>query len=128
MAEPGARAGVQADSLTELARSTYLTRRMRRDLFDADLFGEPAWDILLLLYSASDGASLRFEELASELECPISIVKRWLAILEARGLVEGDDRKVMLSAKGRQSLRQYLKRQVAALAALMATGGKDQHY
>lgn len=75
MAEPGARAGVQTDSLAELARNTYLTRRMRRDLFDADLFGEPAWDILLLLYSASDAASLQFEDLASELECPISIVK-----------------------------------------------------
>ncbi len=100
---------------------------MRRDLFDADLFGEPAWDILLLLYSASDAASLQFEDLASELECPISIVKRWLAILEARGLVEGSDRMVILSATGRQSPRQYLN-QVAALAALMATGGNDQHY
>ena len=39
--------------LGTLARTLYAARRMRAKLFgDADLFAEPAWDILLDLYTA----------------------------------------------------------------------------
>ena len=34
----------------EVARSEYSSRRIRSEIFDAELFGEPAWDILLDLY------------------------------------------------------------------------------
>jgi len=37
----------------EVARIEYSNRRIRSEIFDAQLFGEPAWDILLDLYISS---------------------------------------------------------------------------
>lgn len=128
MAEPEARSEVQFDPLVELAKNTFLTRRLRRELFDADLFGEPAWDILLLLYPASPSSGLQLAELAEELRAPVSIIKRWLAVLESRGLVEEDGDAVVLSVKGRKNLRQYLKSQAVSLAEALTAWGKASRH
>lgn len=70
----------------EEARRLFRLRRMRDQAFGPELFGEPAWDLLLDLYVA-----------ASEPR-PVSIVAtsiaastddvRWLDLLEEHGLVD----------------------------------------
>ncbi len=42
-----------------LAKSIYLERRRRDEFFSRDLFGEPAWDILLDLFAAGKVGELR---------------------------------------------------------------------
>ena len=64
--------------------------RQRRSLFfNANLFGEPAWDMLLTLYI--DEARGRTTSIASaclNAAVPVSTGTRWVAILEAQGLIE----------------------------------------
>ena len=66
-------------------------RRMRDQIFGSDLFGEPAWDLLLDLYIAASeprplsviAASIAASEAADDV--------RWLRLLEEHGLVEWVD-------------------------------------
>lgn len=43
-----------ADELLAIAKSIYDLRRLRDDAFDAGLFSDPAWDILLSLFIAGE--------------------------------------------------------------------------
>jgi DNA-binding MarR family transcriptional regulator len=63
-------------------------RDLRRRFLDPELFGEPAWDILLDLYSAN----LAQKRVAVGSVCiasgvPATTAIRWLAAMEAKGLV-----------------------------------------
>lgn len=64
-------------------------RSIRMDYFEADLFGEPGWDILLDLYEA-DLAQIRIQVsgLGLEWRIPTTTVVRWLKAFEARDLIE----------------------------------------
>jgi hypothetical protein len=109
------------DPLVALAKSTYLTRKMRGELFDPQLFGEPAWDILLVLFTIDrDRAPFSLEELAAEIGLGADPARRWVQIVADRDLVHIDGDRVELSAKGAQSMRQYLKRQIAGLMEMLA--------
>ncbi len=61
------------------------TRRAR--YFDAELFGEPAWDIVLLLANESSGSAFSVDQIAATFGYSPSVVERWLGILETRGQV-----------------------------------------
>src|SRR5688500_844664 len=75
--------------LVELARQIYSARRKRSVLTEWDeLFGEPAWDMLLDLFIAAHenrGVSVTSACLASSV--PETTALRWLQLLENKGLV-----------------------------------------
>lgn len=69
-------------------RSILVARRARSEIFGEGLFADPAWDILLELYAANLGQrTIDLSELSRALELPSSIIRRWIAALEARGLL-----------------------------------------
>lgn len=61
-------------------------RRARAEVFGAGLFSDPAWDILLQLFSATlRGSRLCLREVESDV--PESTLARWAAVLEDKGLI-----------------------------------------
>ena len=85
--EPAILDGEGGDHRPALAR--YIdARRVRSTLFGHDLFADPAWDILLLLYQAElDGGALTLEQMSETLRLSLSNVVGQVGILERRGLV-----------------------------------------
>jgi hypothetical protein len=83
----GQRVSTQSSVLVEQHLSAILElRRARADLFGADLFADPGWDILLQLFAAwLNGRALNLDDL--ETVCPRTTVARWAAVLERKGLV-----------------------------------------
>lgn len=101
-----------------LARDAYQARRRRTEYFPGseELFGEPAWDIMLDLFIAAEAGRAPTVSEASAGACTSThAAQRWIAILEARGMLERyadqQDRRrtlVRLSAATTQAMRRYL--------------------
>jgi DNA-binding MarR family transcriptional regulator len=100
-----------------LARHMYDLRR-RRDLrFGADLFSEPAWDLLLYLYIAGNGrGAICVSDACYGAAAPLTTALRWLRQLEETGLIVREDDPadarrvyVRLSAKAAKKMRKLLK-------------------
>ena len=100
----------------ELARQTYSDRRRRIKIFQSeDLFGEPAWDILLDLFiAAKERRRVSVTSACIGSAVPSTTALRWIAILEKQGLLTreadpGDARRVYvkLSARGYAAMLQY---------------------
>lgn len=71
------------------ASQLYNLRLRRNRLFGAELFGEPAWDMLLDLYvhaAADRKVSISSACIASNV--PATTALRWLNVLADRGLIE----------------------------------------
>jgi len=63
-------------------------RRRRNDFFDPELFGEPAWDMLLDLYGHQlDQNRISVSALCSSSGVPATTALRWIGNLERAGLV-----------------------------------------
>jgi len=99
-----------------LARKFYALRRRRTAIFgNPDLFGEPAWDILLDLYIAqADGKSVSVSSACIGSAAPATTGLRWLGVLADTGLIvrenDADDhRRVMvrLSAHGMAAMERF---------------------
>lgn len=99
-----------------MARQTYGDRRRRETILgNSDLFGEPAWDILLDLYIAQGTA----QEVSVSSACigsaaPATTGLRWLGVLQEAGLVvrindDEDHRRVLvkLSPEGASRMDRY---------------------
>ena len=94
----------------------YSNRRRRAELFGPDLFGEPAWDILLDLFIAAEtGKRISVRSACIGAAVPLTTALRWLVMLETRGLIlrhsdETDGRRsyVCLSQAGRALMDRYL--------------------
>lgn len=89
----------------------YLTRRRRARYLPAELFGEPAWDMLLDLFAARlDGRLISVTSACYAAGVPPTTALRWLGILEEEGLVErgehGSDHRVKLVRLRDAALRQ----------------------
>ena len=103
-------------TLLSRARIVLNGRRARKSFFRRDLFGEPAWEIILALYVAEEMAGrLTISKLAEEVEAPLSTVIRWVKTLEEESLVvrvdHPTDRRtvfIRLLEKGRKALDTYL--------------------
>lgn len=106
-----------APSMVALAEKIYNQRRLRNNLFDEpDLFGEPAWDILIDMYintSKNKCVSVTSSCIASG--APMTTALRWLKTLEKRGYIfrEGDDTDgrrsfIKLTYKGYDKINKYL--------------------
>lgn len=92
-------------------------RRHRDRFFTAELFADPAWDILLELYAAALGQQrVPVSKLCTAAAVPPTTALRWINLLEAEGLIDRKDdpidarRKfVMLSAKALDAMDAYFR-------------------
>lgn len=100
----------------ELARQKYEDRRRRTKIFRTEeLFGEPAWDILLDLFiAAKERRRVSVTSACIGSAVPSTTALRWIAILEKQGLLvreadPGDARRVYvkLSARGYAAMLEY---------------------
>lgn len=99
-----------------LARKAYALRRRRAAIFgNPDLFGEPAWDILLDLYIAhAQGKAVSVSSACIGSAAPATTGLRWLGVLADEGFVarendHDDQRRVMvrLSPSGLAAMEQF---------------------
>lgn len=76
-------------SALDKARQHYKARRARATLFGVpDLFGEPAWDMLVDLFiAAEEGKRISVSSLCIASAAPMTTALRWISILETRELV-----------------------------------------
>lgn len=116
----GMDAGDEAGQRLARAQQILAHRRRRVELFGKELFGEPAWEMLLLLYVARTTQRYTVGQLAQASGAPKSSGARWIDHLEQQGLVEKDqhptDRRtafVRLSQKGQDELSLYLSETLA---------------
>ena len=100
----------------ELATACYADRRHRDRVFEGlQVFGEPAWDILLDVASAeARGERLQITSVCIGACVPETTALRWIGVLEKRGLLRrehdlADQRRsfVRLTAEGARRLQEY---------------------
>jgi DNA-binding MarR family transcriptional regulator len=116
--EGAARRRPTRGELTRLACKIYDARRARARVLNDELFGEPAWDMLLALYGLpARGEILTVTALNYASDVAQSTGLRWQDRLRDEGLIERgpceiDARKQMLrlTSKGRDLMEQYLRR------------------
>ena len=115
--DTGSVSGETRWSLLALARHTYALRRQRAELFgSADLFGEPAWDILLDLYIArGEGKPVSVSSACIGSASPPTTGLRWLSVLTEQGLIAReadaqDHRRIMvhLTERGIAAMERFL--------------------
>lgn len=95
-------------------------RRARVTYFGADLFGEPAWDLLLELYLAElDHVRLSVSKACSRAYVPNSTAMRWITKLIESGLVRRYDDQF----DQRRSFLALTDRGTAAMEDLINTHG-----
>jgi DNA-binding MarR family transcriptional regulator len=104
--------GLDDAVLCRLAKEILRSRRQREKIFGADLFGEPAWDILLELYAAGLGQ----QKLSVSGACYASAVPhttglRWVLKLEKDGWI----RRVNDPFDGRRSWVELTEEALAAM-------------
>ena len=113
--DPANTRAVDRELLFSRAQRAVSARRARANYLNKDVFGEPAWDILLALYiSDFAGGRRTLGSLSQSTGTPPSTMLRWFSYLEEEGLVERrphptDKRTafVQLAEKGRAALDKY---------------------
>jgi DNA-binding MarR family transcriptional regulator len=104
--------------LWELAGRIFDARRARSKVLDAELFGEPAWDMLLALYCLPKrGLIMSVSGLNYSAEVAQTTGLRWQKLLRDEGLIERGPQEVdarrqivRLTARGRDLMTAYLTR------------------
>jgi len=112
-------------SLAEVARRIYAQRRRRNRHLPADMFREPAWDIMLDLFiAAEEGRRIPVTSACIAADVPSTTGLRWLQVLETRGFIDrradpNDGRRtyVALSVAGYTAMANYLASEIKAVAA-----------
>jgi DNA-binding MarR family transcriptional regulator len=102
--------------LVEAARRIYLRRRARERHLPGCMFGEPAWDMMLALYSTPDGGPRQYVSgLLQFANAPATKGLRYIAVLEQDGLIvrtpSPQDRRMVfleLSERGLQAMDNYM--------------------
>lgn len=75
-------------TLLAVAERLFSERRLRDAAFPSGLFGEPAWDLLLLLFIAREqGTDRTVAELLRDAELAPGTGRRWIERLARAGLV-----------------------------------------
>ncbi|HJR82822.1 MAG TPA: winged helix DNA-binding protein [Sphingomicrobium sp.] len=96
-------------------RSAIQARAQRGRHLNPDLFADPAWDMLLELYSAAlTQRKLTVSKLGARAGVPMTTALRWISTLEREGLIDRghdrlDGRRVFLtlSKKGERAMSAY---------------------
>ncbi|MCW1383003.1 MarR family winged helix-turn-helix transcriptional regulator [Novosphingobium sp. KCTC 2891] len=115
-AEAPHRGATAAELALGTARRVYRDRRRRAELFNGDLFSEPAWDMLLDLYiAACEDRQVSTTSACIGANVPVATGLRWIQLLENEGLIvrnadPSDARRtwISLTASARRSMRRYL--------------------
>lgn len=101
--------------LLDRARAIVAARRRRETIFNKAILGEPAWELLLLLYIGAFESRRTIGRLSELARISKSTAIRWIDTLECRGLVHRSphptDRRALfveLTQKGRQAMDLYL--------------------
>lgn len=82
-----------------MARQEYESRFSRTSIINRNIFGEPAWDMLLDLFVARvEGVRLSVKAVCIASQVPPTTALRWITVLENEGLVD----KSQDSADGRR--------------------------
>ncbi len=87
----------------EYVRAVLKLRRSRDRFFEAELFADPAWDILLELYAAALGQRrISVSSLCVGAAVPATTALRWIKALEDKGIIRRaadpmDGRRVFVS-------------------------------
>jgi len=110
------------------AEFTVSMRRHREVLFGADLFGDPAWDILLeVLIAEIDARPLNVSNACVVGNMPMSTGLRWVVKLEEDGFIkrvpDQHDRRVSwvrMTAQGIRYMAEHFNHEIGALAKLGA--------
>lgn len=106
----------ETEDLLARAKLILSSRRLRARYFNPAVFGEPAWEILLVLYiTDSSGGRQTLGKLADWIETPPTSVLRWVGYLEKEKFLERqphpNDRRITflrLLPKGREAMDAYL--------------------
>jgi DNA-binding MarR family transcriptional regulator len=93
-------------------------RRLRGDYLPAELFADPAWDILLDLMAARlEGRKVAVSSLCIAAAVPPTTALRWIAVLTERGLLRrvadpNDGRRINMELSGEtaRALGAYVRR------------------
>lgn len=109
---------IRTRSHLALARKAYAMRRKRAAIFgNPDLFGEPAWDILLDLYIAQgEGKQVSVSSACIGSAAPATTGLRWLGVLADEGLIvrendAEDNRRVLvrLTPAGKAAMDRFFE-------------------
>ena len=114
----GARRLPTRHELISVAHKIYCARRLRDRMMQEELFGEPAWDMLLALFCLPPrGEFLNVTGLSYAANVPPTTGLRWQKLLTEEGLIERgpdgvDKRKKFfrLTVAGRGLMERYLTR------------------
>ena len=93
-------------------------RRTRSDFFAPEIFSDPAWDMLLVLFLAkARGEGMAPDQLAKAAASPLGASARWIGILKRNGLVQpgrvqadGITRMIELAPRGWSAMLQWAQR------------------
>jgi DNA-binding MarR family transcriptional regulator len=101
--------------LLDAARAILAARRRREALFGTTIFGEPAWDMLLILYLGASESRRTLGRLGELAGISKSTALRWIDYLERHRLVRREphptDKRaafVELTEKARKAMDMYL--------------------
>jgi len=108
--------GFSDEKLATIAMSMYRARRYRTSHFDAELFADPAWDMLLDLFiNKVRGVRVSTVSLCLSAHVPSTTALRWIRVLEKQGLLHRhrapDDHRlklIELSQEGYRRMRRYI--------------------
>lgn len=92
------------------AEKVFLQRQARSRFLDADLLGEPGWDILLCAFvAAGNERKCRIEDLAGELNLSIAVTERWVRLLIERDLLDESGDFIAISRHGDAIIRRMFR-------------------
>jgi DNA-binding MarR family transcriptional regulator len=109
----------ESDSPSAAVRRMLRQRRMREQFFPADLFADPAWDMLLDLYAAQlEGQPVAVSSLCIAAAVPATTALRWIKTMTDAGIFERqadprDGRRIFIGLAGPAA--QAMDRYFAAL-------------
>lgn len=113
---------LSAKELGEMIKGHIASRQRRAKFFPADIFADPAWDILLEVFLADIEQRRLTISCACMAACvPQTTALRWISSMTATGLLErhpdrhdGRRHYVQLSAVASQSMRSYFSEEFMA--------------
>lgn len=120
--EAGIQGAGKAPDTSELAKQLLAQRIARFDHFPAELFHEPAWDMLLALFVAhEERRTMNVKTLVASAHAPVTTSQRWIDHLHKLKLIDRvidpvDRRRmeISLSDSGYIAVTAYLRRLGAA--------------